>query len=96
MVASAIAVSLVMTLGATPNVAGSNDDFMQRKSGAWTYRTVAQVKTDLSVPAAPFVLETPVGQYAGQSGAKNFIDLLHGEGDPEMVAFKRQRVSELT
>ncbi len=34
----------------TPNVAGSNDDFMQRKSGAWTYRTVAQVKTDLGVP----------------------------------------------
>lgn len=29
---------------------GANDDFMQRKSGAWTYRTVAQVKTDLGLP----------------------------------------------
>lgn len=27
----------------------SNDDFVQRKSGAWTNRTVAQVKTDLSL-----------------------------------------------
>jgi hypothetical protein len=29
---------------------GANDDFLQRKSGAWTYRTPAQVKTDLGVP----------------------------------------------
>ena len=28
---------------------GSNDDFLQRKAGAWTNRTVAQVKTDLGV-----------------------------------------------
>lgn len=27
----------------------SNDDFLQRKSGAWANRTVAQVKTDLSL-----------------------------------------------
>lgn len=27
----------------------ANDDFMQRKSGAWTNRTVAQVKTDLGL-----------------------------------------------
>ena len=26
---------------------GANDDFLQRKSGAWTYRTPAQVVTDL-------------------------------------------------
>lgn len=34
-------------------VAGSNDDIMQRKSGAWTYRTLAQVKTDLAIAAWP-------------------------------------------
>lgn len=27
----------------------SNDDFMQRKSGAWANRTIAQVKTDLAI-----------------------------------------------
>lgn len=27
----------------------ANDDFVQRKAGAWTNRTVAQVKTDLNV-----------------------------------------------
>jgi hypothetical protein len=32
---------------------GSNDDFLQRKSGAWTNRTVAQVKTDLGVLGVP-------------------------------------------
>jgi len=52
---------------------GANDDFLQRKSGAWTNRTVAQVKTDLSVPAAPFVLETPVGQYVGPSAPNTVI-----------------------
>lgn len=39
------------TIGAlTP----SNDDFLQRKSGAWTNRTIAQVKTDLGILNAPF------------------------------------------
>ena len=35
-----------------------------------------------------------VGQYAGPSGARQFIDKLHGEGDPELVAFAQQRVAE--
>jgi hypothetical protein len=43
---------------------GANDDFLQRKSGAWTYRTPAQVKTDLGVPS-PFYVATPVGEYVG-------------------------------
>jgi hypothetical protein len=30
----------------------SNDDFIQRKSGAWTNRTIAQVRTDLAIPQA--------------------------------------------
>ena len=29
-------------------VTGADDDFLQRKSGAWTNRTIAQVKTDLA------------------------------------------------
>lgn len=36
-----------------------------------------------------------VGQYAGQSGAKRFIDMLHGEGDPELVAFHKERTAEV-
>lgn len=32
-----------------------------------------------------------VGQYAGRSGAERFVDMLHGEGDAEMVAFHRER-----
>jgi hypothetical protein len=31
------------------NPGGSNDDFLQRKAGAWAARTIAQVKTDLGV-----------------------------------------------
>lgn len=36
-------------LTAIAAIAPSNDDFIQRKSGAWTNRTVAQVKTDLGL-----------------------------------------------
>ncbi len=64
---------LVIPAAGIADPGGANDDFLQRKSGAWTYRTVAQVKTDLSVPAAPFVLETPVGQYVGPSAPNTAI-----------------------
>lgn len=37
---------LTTIAGLTP----SNDDFLQRKAGAWANRTIAQVKTDLGVP----------------------------------------------
>ena len=37
---------LTTIAGLTP----SNDDFIQRKAGAWANRTIAQVKTDLGVP----------------------------------------------
>ncbi len=36
----------------------ANDDFMQRKSGAWTNRTVAQVRTDLSNDATWILLDS--------------------------------------
>lgn len=36
-------------LTAIAGLSPSNDDFLQRKAGAWTNRTVAQVKTDLGL-----------------------------------------------
>ena len=43
---------------------GSNDDFLQRKAGAWAYRTPAQVKTDLGVSSpATTILPVAVGDY---------------------------------
>lgn len=36
-------------LTAIAAIAPANDDFIQRKAGAWTNRTVAQVKTDLAI-----------------------------------------------
>lgn len=42
----ALDTDLTTIAGLTP----SNDDFLQRKAGAWANRTVAQVKTDLGVP----------------------------------------------
>lgn len=44
----------------TPNVAGSDDDIMQRKAGAWTYRTPAQVAADLTT-LAPLASPTFTG-----------------------------------
>lgn len=40
-------------LTAIAGLTASNDDFLQRKSGAWANRTVAQVKTDLGLAKAP-------------------------------------------
>ena len=38
------------------NPGGSNDDFLQRKAGVYTNRTIAQVKTDLGVVAPALTL----------------------------------------
>ena len=43
---------------------GSNDDFLQRKSGAWANRTIAQVKTDLGITDRPPPTAKVVGYYA--------------------------------
>jgi hypothetical protein len=41
---------LVIPAAGIADPGGANDDFLQRKSGAWTNRTVAQVKADLNLP----------------------------------------------
>jgi hypothetical protein len=40
---------LVIPAAGIADPGGANDDFLQRKSGAWTYRTPAQVQADLGV-----------------------------------------------
>ena len=57
---------------------GSNDDFLQRKAGAWTHRTVAQVKADLNLP----VITTAVaGSTYGMGGVvtsdSNYLNALN-------------------
>ena len=60
---------------------GSNDDFLQRKAGAWTNRTVAQVKTDLNTI---HTINTPVGYWTGPMSPNaldcNQTDLLLSAG----------------
>ena len=58
---------LVIPAAGIADPGGANDDFLQRKSGAWANRTVAQVKTDLGVGAAAFHVTIPVGDYVGMS-----------------------------
>ncbi len=41
---------LVIPAAGIADPGGANDDFLQRKAGAWTNRTVAQVKADLNLP----------------------------------------------
>jgi hypothetical protein len=43
-------------LTAIAGLSPSNDDVIQRKSGAWTNRTMAQLASDLGVAAAPKIL----------------------------------------
>ena len=40
---------LVIPAAGIADPGGANDDFLQRKAGAWAARTIAQVKTDLGV-----------------------------------------------
>jgi hypothetical protein len=64
--AQTLGVKWAAASGGIADPGGANDDFLQRKSGAWTYRTPAQVKTDLGVVPV-FYLATPVGEYVGAS-----------------------------
>lgn len=53
---------------------GANDDFLQRKSGAWTNRTIAQVRTDLGVARGGILNHgqnaLPSGRYISNSLAQ--------------------------
>lgn len=54
---------------------GSNDDFLQRKSGAWAARTIAQVKTDLGVNTGIIIAG---GMWVAGSGASVFASVGSG------------------
>ena len=54
---------LVIPAAGIADPGGSNDDFLQRKSGAWTNRTIAQVKADLEVNPAPIPMVPYAGMY---------------------------------
>jgi len=60
----------------------SDDDFLQRKSGAWANRTIAQVKTDLGLGTAPLSVDIPSGSAvsltSGTSVDLGYIDLPTG------------------
>lgn len=59
----------------------SNDDFMQRKSGAWTNRTVAQVKTDLNVkPPTQQIFSSGSGTYTTPAGCTAILVQAVGGG----------------
>lgn len=53
----ALDADLTTIAGLTP----SNDDFLQRKAGAWANRTIAQVKTDLAVESIATATQTITG-----------------------------------
>lgn len=60
-----LATDLTTIAGLTP----SNDDFLQRKAGAWANRTIAQVKTDLSLSGSNTGDQTTVSGNAGTATA---------------------------
>lgn len=65
---------LVIPAAGIADPGGSNDDFLQRKSGAWTNRTVAQVRTDLGVARGGILNHgqnaLPSGRYISNSLAQ--------------------------
>lgn len=62
-------------LTAIAGLSATNDDFIQRKSGAWTNRTVAQVKTDLGLTGTNSGDQTT-------SGTTNRITVSSGSTNP--------------
>lgn len=56
---------LVIPAAGIADPGGANDDFLQRKSGAWTNRTVAQVKSDLELPPVRPAAAYSTGEDAG-------------------------------
>jgi hypothetical protein len=58
---------LVIPAAGIADPGGANDDFLQRKAGAWTHRTVAQVQTDLGVPLK-YVVPRITGEWYSTRG----------------------------
>lgn len=87
-------------LTAIAGLAPSNDDLLQRKSGAWTNRTLAQVKTDLSLqpldqdltdiaalaPTNDDVLQRKSGAWANRTLAQLKTDLSLQPLDSDLTA----------
>lgn len=79
---------LVIPAAGIADPGGANDDFLQRKSGAWTNRTVAQVKTDLGVGNAALFVTPQVNDYVGMpspnvavGGIANYVLGATGRGN---------------
>jgi hypothetical protein len=60
----------------------ANDDVIQRKSGVWTNRTMAQLATDLSATGEFPNIQLYSGSYADADGAHIYV----GTADPGSVA----------
>lgn len=67
---------------------GSNDDFLQRKSGAWAARTIDQVKSDLGVSSPPLFVTAAINEYVGMpspnvasQGIANYVLGAAGRGN---------------
>jgi hypothetical protein len=70
-------------LTAIAALTGTNDNVIQRKSGAWTERTMAQLATDLSATGEwPNVMMVTSGSYADVDSVHIYI----GTTDPGSVA----------
>lgn len=60
-------------LTAIAALAPANDDVIQRKAGAWTNRTLAQLKTDLAIASAPVQLNGTSDAIIPVDNADSFV-----------------------
>jgi hypothetical protein len=65
----------------------SNDDILQRKAGAWTNRSMAQLSTDLGLATAYQPLDATLTALAGANWAANALPIGSGADTVAQVAF---------
>lgn len=65
-------------LTAIAGLSPTNDDFIQRKSGAWTNRSISQVKSDLSIKSGPMYGDGSDGDVTISADTTITSDMING------------------
>jgi hypothetical protein len=72
-------------LTAIASLSASNDDFLQRKSGAWAARTISQVKADLGLSGTNSGDQDLSSYLTSSTAASTYVSLSGSYSDPSWI-----------